>query len=63
MFVAERFLDDLVKIYGKHCVSTDGGTWSTGLPVSKARTPSSFLFREKPYRENNAVHQRQDRMF
>ncbi len=27
MFVAERFLDGLVKVYGKHPVSTDGGTW------------------------------------
>ncbi len=27
MFVAERFLDGLVKIHGKHPVSTDGGTW------------------------------------
>ena len=27
MFVAERFLSGLVKIYGKHPVSTDGGTW------------------------------------
>ncbi len=27
MFVAERFLDGLVKAYGKHPVSTDGGTW------------------------------------
>jgi putative transposase len=27
MFVSERFLDGLVKIYGKHCISTDGGTW------------------------------------
>jgi putative transposase len=27
MFVAERFLDVLVKIHGKHCISTDGGTW------------------------------------
>ena len=27
MFVAERFLDSLIKIHGKHCVSTDGGTW------------------------------------
>jgi len=27
MFVAERFIQDLVKIYGKHPVSTDGGTW------------------------------------
>ena len=27
MLVAERFLKDLVKKYGKHKVSTDGGTW------------------------------------
>ena len=27
MFVAERFFLDLVKNYGKHPVSTDGGTW------------------------------------
>jgi putative transposase len=27
MFVAERFLHDLIKIHGKHPVSTDGGTW------------------------------------
>jgi transposase-like protein len=28
MFVAERFLDGLIKSHGKHCVSTDGGgTW------------------------------------
>ena len=27
MFVAERFMSDLIKIYGNHPVSTDGGTW------------------------------------
>ena len=27
MFVAERFILDLVKVYGNRCVSTDGGTW------------------------------------
>ena len=27
MFIAERFLLGLVKIHGKHPVSTDGGTW------------------------------------
>jgi putative transposase len=26
-FVAEIFLDGLVKVYGKQPVSTDGGTW------------------------------------
>jgi len=27
MFVAERFISNLIKFYGKHPVSTDGGTW------------------------------------
>jgi putative transposase len=27
MFVAERFLDGVTKEYGRHQVSTDGGTW------------------------------------
>ena len=27
MFVAERFLSGLIKTYGKHSISTDGGTW------------------------------------
>ena len=27
MFVAERFLYNITKDYGKHPVSTDGGTW------------------------------------
>jgi putative transposase len=27
MFVAERFIRGLVKMYGKHPISTDGGTW------------------------------------
>ena len=27
MFVAERFVAKLVDVYGKHPVSTDGGTW------------------------------------
>ncbi len=27
MFVAEKFISSLIKIYDKHPVSTDGGTW------------------------------------
>ena len=27
MFVAERFMSDLVTVHGNHPVSTDGGTW------------------------------------
>jgi putative transposase len=32
MFVAKRFLSDIVRDYGKHHVSTDGGTW---YPMSR----------------------------
>jgi transposase-like protein len=27
MLIAERFLSDIVRNYGKHLVSTDGGSW------------------------------------
>ncbi|WP_458720757.1 hypothetical protein [Candidatus Nitrosocosmicus sp. R] len=27
MLIAERFISGLIKIHGKHDVSTDGGTW------------------------------------
>jgi len=27
MLIAERFISNIVKVYGKHPVSTDGGTW------------------------------------
>ncbi|MDN5845028.1 MAG: hypothetical protein L0H53_02000 [Candidatus Nitrosocosmicus sp.] len=27
MLIAERFISDLVKVHGRHSVSTDGGTW------------------------------------
>ena len=27
MFIAERFLSSLIKVYSKRPVSTDGGTW------------------------------------
>ena len=27
MFVAERFIQSLIRKYGEHAVSTDGGTW------------------------------------
>ncbi|MDR4492308.1 MAG: hypothetical protein R2685_15650 [Candidatus Nitrosocosmicus sp.] len=33
MFVAERFLDGLTKIHGKHRVSTDGGGTCIHKPV------------------------------
>ena len=62
MFVAERFMSDLVKSFGKHPVSTDGeGTWlPNGLSIPEIKTPYTFLLcqkREKHYRDNNAVYQ------
>jgi putative transposase len=52
MFVAERFLSNLIKDYDKHPVSTDGGTWY----------PQACQFLKLNHHihtsfENNAVHQ------
>jgi hypothetical protein len=33
MFVAEQFVSSLVKEYGKHPVSTDGGTWYSQVNI------------------------------
>ena len=35
MFVAEKFIADLVKIHGKHSISTDGGTCWYPPPACK----------------------------
>ena len=63
MFVAERFLSDLIEEYGEHPVSTDGGNMvsSSSLWVLETKTPHTFILRQKPDRENNAVHKGQDR--
>ena len=47
MLIAERFLSGVVKIHGKHPLSTDGGTVPNGLQVSWIKTSSTFFFREK----------------
>ena len=60
MFVAERFLSGLVKDYGKHPVSTGGGTVSTGLPVPKTKAPHPFFCGEKSDRKDNAVQKIQN---
>ena len=58
MFVAERFLSSIVRDYGKHAVSTDGGTWyPMACRFLETKTPYSFLSGEKPDRKNNAVYQ------
>ena len=64
MLIAERFIADLVKIHGRHPVSTDGGTWyPQACRFLKLRSPYPFLFGEKPDRKNDAVHQGQNRKF
>ena len=48
MFVAERFLSNIVHEYGKHPVSTDGGTWyPQACRFLKVESPYSFSLREK----------------
>jgi transposase-like protein len=58
MLVAERFLDGLIKIHGKHGVFTDGGgTYmvSSSMSIPETKTSYPFLIGEKPYRENYAI--------
>ena len=43
MFVAERFISDVIKNHGKHPVSTDGGTWYPQACRFKIETPYTFL--------------------
>ncbi len=47
MFVAERFLDGLVKRHGQHPVSTDGGTWYPQACQSIKLKPISILLAKK----------------
>ena len=43
MLVTERFIASLINIYGKHPVSTDGGTWyPQACKFLKLKTSSSF---------------------
>ena len=45
MFVAEKFIAGLTKVYDKHSVSTDGGTWyPSSLSFFKTKASYSFLF-------------------
>jgi putative transposase len=49
MIVAESFLRSLVKVYGKHTVYSDGGTWYPEVYISlgpKHRQYSSYEKRE-----------------
>jgi transposase-like protein len=35
MLVAEQFVKSLIRKYGKHSISTDGGTWYPRMWISK----------------------------
>ena len=49
MFVAEKFIAGLTKVYDKHSVSTDGGNMVsiTSLSVFKTKPSYSFPFLRK----------------
>ncbi|MBV9668534.1 MAG: DDE-type integrase/transposase/recombinase [Nitrososphaeraceae archaeon] len=45
LVIAEQFLQRLVNKYGKHPISTDGGTWypSTSLQIFKTKVSFTFI--------------------
>ena len=48
MLIAERFIADLVRIHGRHPVSTDGGTWyPLACRFLRLRSSYPFLFGKK----------------
>ena len=59
MFVAERFLSNIIENYGYHPVSADCGTWyPQACRFLKLNHHMHFIVWEKYYRKNNAVHKR-----
>jgi hypothetical protein len=44
MLVAERFLSNVIKEYGEHPVSTDGGTWYSQASVLETKSSSHPFF-------------------
>ena len=57
MLVAEHFLPGIVRVYGKHPVSTDGGTWYPMTCRFLIKTSYPFLYGEKPDRTYYAIYQ------
>jgi putative transposase len=57
MFVAERFLSHIVEKYGKHPISTDGGTWyPQACKFWKINHHIHFSY-EEYYRNDDVVYQ------
>jgi hypothetical protein len=47
-----------IRKYGKHNISTDGGTWSTSMQIPECGTSLSFFVSKKYYQKNNPIHER-----
>jgi putative transposase len=59
MFVAERFLDGVTKEYGRHQVSTDGGTWyPQACRFLNIEHHLHSHFEKSIYRKDNSIYQR-----
>ncbi len=59
MFVAERFLSQVVNKYGLHSVSSDDGTWyPKAYRFFEDKSSYSLIFREKLDRKNNTIYKR-----
>ena len=63
MLTAERFISSLTNNYGKHSVSTDGGTWYPQPCRLGYATSYPFFIWKKFDRKIHAVYQRQNRRF
>jgi hypothetical protein len=49
------FLKSLVKVYGKHVVYSDGGTWYPESEVMEAETPNPLVKIEYKGRQSNVM--------
>ncbi|MGC2382001.1 MAG: hypothetical protein WA631_02695 [Nitrososphaeraceae archaeon] len=59
MFVAERFILNLVKRYGEHPVFDRGGTWYQAQACKFLnKTPSSFCFEKSIIEREGTIYQR-----
>jgi transposase-like protein len=55
--VAESFLRSLVKLYGKHIVYSDGGTWypNRSMYIDRMKTQATSIVSKEHYRKNYGV--------
>src|ERR1051325_4784812 len=57
IFGAESFLRSLVKLYGKHIVYSDGGTWypNRNMYIDRIKTQATCVISKEHYRKNYGV--------